>query len=272
VAERVRRDLSIGHFLREALHALTDVDSALIGTFRALIARPGVLTTEYIYGDRHRFLAPFRVFLFCNVIYFLFASQYHFNALTAPLASQVGTFSYSDVARRSLAEHFHLRAPQSGETPEQFFHRVPPDIVKRYDGATDQLAKTILLVLIPLYAVVIAVLFIGGGRYFAEHLVFATLYVSMYLLALPAAVLCLTGYWWIASYVVRKLPATHFEDILGTLLMVLLGVYVYAAQREFYQSRWWATLARTVVMALSAIPVLMAFKFFLFYVTLYWIG
>jgi hypothetical protein len=70
------RGLSLKHYLREAFAAVTDIDSALIGTFRMLLTQPGRLSYEYLHGDRHRYLPPFRVFLLCNVVYFLFATQY----------------------------------------------------------------------------------------------------------------------------------------------------------------------------------------------------
>ena len=72
-----QRDLSVRHFLREAALAVTDFDSALIASFRSLFARPGELTVEYLHGARHRFLPPFRVFLLCNLLYFVAVDRLH---------------------------------------------------------------------------------------------------------------------------------------------------------------------------------------------------
>lgn len=89
-----RRDLSVKHFLREAAAAVTDLDSALIGSFRALLLRPGELTIAYFRGDRQRYLPPFRVFLFCNLLYFVIVAQFGITVLTAPLATQLDEMSY----------------------------------------------------------------------------------------------------------------------------------------------------------------------------------
>jgi hypothetical protein len=76
------RDLSVRQYLREASAAITDLDSVLIRSVRALFTEPGRLTVEYLRGNRQRFLPPFRLFLFCNLIYFVAAADFHFTILT----------------------------------------------------------------------------------------------------------------------------------------------------------------------------------------------
>lgn len=265
-----RRDLSVKHFLREAVAAITDLDSALIGSFRALILRPGELTAAYLRGDRHRYLAPFRVFLFCNLLYFVAVAQFGITVLTAPLEVQMDEMTYRHVSRAIMVKRYPAltQAATPGQRERRDAMRV--SLTARYDAATESVAKLIVVVLIPFYALVLLVLYVGTRRYFAEHLTFATHLVGIFLLAIPASGLALTGY-------LRILALAKLHPQLGELPYVAfitawLGAYAYAAQRVVYGSGRLATSVRTVLLVATLVPIIVAFKFVLFLVTLYWIA
>jgi hypothetical protein len=264
------RDLSLKHFLHEALAAATDVDSALIGTFRTLIARPGKLSLEYLHGDRHRYLPPFRVFLLCNVVYFMFASRFGSTVLTAPLREQVGALPYRHVTLAALEHRYHLPPRAPNETLATEIKQLPRALVQRFDAATEELGKTILFVLVPVYALLFTLLFLKSGRYFVEHLVFATHFVSFSLLALPAIVLAFGGYTSLLTLAWGH--PVHSTSLLLTGLALALGAYAYAAQRTSYESRPLPALARSAVVILTLEAAVVGVKFLLFFVTLAWIG
>ncbi len=62
---------SLWHFLREATENLTHADSRLWRTLWALVAKPGLLTREFIDGRRARYLPPFRLYLVISVAFFI---------------------------------------------------------------------------------------------------------------------------------------------------------------------------------------------------------
>jgi hypothetical protein len=261
------RDLSIKQFVKEAVVAVTDVDSALISTFRSLVTRPGELTAEYLSGDRSRFLAPFRLFLLCNLIYFVVAAQVGMGVLTVPLDVQMNQMTYQKVSRAMVDEHLHMQAPVA--TPEAAATR---DSVKRiftakYDGATEGIGKVIVAVLIPLYAILIQILYTGRRRFFAEHLVLAT-HLTAFLLVTFAVI-------GIAASVVERATgagARNEERLFTVVFVVAFSTYAYFAQRVVYQATRASAALRTVVLTASIAPILVVLKFVLFLVTLYWIG
>lgn len=65
------RDMTIRAFAAYALEAVTNADAKLYATLRALIARPGLLTREFMAGRRRPYLGPMQTFLVCNVAFFL---------------------------------------------------------------------------------------------------------------------------------------------------------------------------------------------------------
>ena len=265
------RDLSVKHFLKEAAQAITDLDSALIGSFRVLVTRPGTLTLEYMHGNRHRFLPPFRVFLLCNLLYFVAVAQFKVTVLTAPLQTQLAEMTYRRVTQAIIAKRYHLST--SKPLPEERASRDSTRAVirQRYDGATEGIAKTILVVLIPLYALMFQILYIGRRRFFAEHLVFSTHLVAFLLLAIPAVGLAVRGYNIISIFALERfLPPG--ETLYAVALAALFSVYAFQAQRVVYQAGRAAAFVRTTVLAVTLVEVIVAFKFVLFLVTLYWIS
>lgn len=265
-----RQDLSVKHFLREAAAAITDLDSALIGSFRALLLRPGQLTTAYFGAERHRYLAPFRVFLFCNLLYFVLVAQFGVTVLTAPLATQLDEMTYRQVTRAVMIKRYPALAQTATPGQRARASAMRASLTARYDSATEGVAKLIVVALIPFYALVLAILYIGTRRFFAEHLVFATHFVGYVLLVIPTAGIALTGYYRLLMLTTSFRPSDD-ESPYVVFTVLLLSTYAYVAQRVVYGSGRVATVARTALLVATVVPIIVAFKFVLFFATLYWI-
>lgn len=264
------RDLSVKHFLKEAALAVTDFDSALIASLRSLLVRPGELTAEYLHGARHRFLPPFRVFLLCNLLYFVAVDRLHVTVLTAPLVVQADQMTYRNASRAILAKHYPLMADTAlARKPARDSLR--KTIAAEYDGATEGIGKLIVVVLIPLFAVLFQAMFLGTKRFFAEHLVFATHFVSFFLLSIPlSGYLAAFGFFLLRRFDVH-LPSDD-ESMYVAAMTALIGTYAYLGQRRAYGSARIPALVRTAAIAVTLVPVVVAFKFVLFLTTLAWIG
>ena len=266
------RDLSFKHFMKEAFVAVTDVDSALIASFRSLLTRPGELTREYLTGDRQRFMAPFRVFLLCNLVYFIAVAQYGVGVFTAPFRVQVEQIGYRNVARMMVNERLHTEAPAMSLEQAATRDSVKQAFAARYDGATEGIGKAIVFVLIPLYALVFQVLYWRERRYFAEHLVLSTHLLAFLLLviAVMGVVLRLVG-GMMHHLTIGSTEGQSDELLTGTFLIAVFSAYTYMAQRAVYAPSRLGAGLRTLVVAATVIPMTVLFKFVLFLVTLYWI-
>jgi hypothetical protein len=265
------RDLSLKHFLKEAFVAVTDVDSALIASFRALVTRPGTLTAEYLRGDREKFLAPFRLFLLCNIIYFVAVAQFGIGALTAPLRVQTDQMLYKGVTRMIVANRLDQNRPATTLDAAATRDSTLRMFAVKYDGATEGVGKAIVVVLIPLYAIVLQVLYAGRKRFYAEHLVFATHLIAFLMLAI-AVLGTLAGLIGGMAHQLILTRSGNDELFYSALLLAAFSVYAYMAQRTVYATSASGALARTLALTLSVVPMLVAFKFVLFLVTLYWIA
>ncbi len=68
------KHLSVKDFFAEFLNSIVVYDSRLRNTLKDLLFRPGVITRNYVKGQRLKYANPFRFFLSVSIIYFLLNS------------------------------------------------------------------------------------------------------------------------------------------------------------------------------------------------------
>jgi hypothetical protein len=118
---------TISHFAAEAFESVTHADSRLWRTLGYLLARPGVLTREFLDGRRARFLPPFRLYIVISVVFFLVGTPEHVNVKpetpsesidSATLLEQAKQFESADnplpeVMRRKSARYLRDQAAKA---------------------------------------------------------------------------------------------------------------------------------------------------------------
>lgn len=69
-----KHEFAVKHFFGHLVHEITHLDgNKITKTFVALIAKPGLLTCEYLAGRKGQYLTPIRIYLTVSALYFLFA-------------------------------------------------------------------------------------------------------------------------------------------------------------------------------------------------------
>src|SRR5690606_1409347 len=66
-----KKQLSAKDFIGEFITSIVVFDSRLRNTLKDLLFRPGVITRNYVKGQRLKYANPFRFFLSVSIIYFL---------------------------------------------------------------------------------------------------------------------------------------------------------------------------------------------------------
>lgn len=249
-------DYSLRGYVLEAMHVLTDIDSRLVSSFRSLVTRPGALAVAYFSAARERYLRPLRIFLYCNVIYFLAQPFTNYNTLTSPLQVHLYALPYSRWVRPMVirrVQHRHVRLVD---------YAVP------FDATVQAHARTLAIALVPILALVLAVVLFRRRRYFVEHMVFATHSIALFILLMPLLQLVLTVLW-------RVLPAAGMGAYSVNLLLeagsIVLpcGAYFYFGLRRFYSTGRVAGAVYGLLLGMGMIFVIQAYRFVLF-VTTYW--
>lgn len=252
-------DLSLGHLISHASETFFHWDSRILRTFRVLFTKPGMLSAEYVAGKRKPYAHPFQVFFIANLIYFLVYPILGWTGLKTPLYIYRTIMPYSGWATR-MAAH---RAAVQGLSMAEF--------ARRFDHFADLQSRSLILLMVPLFALVLLGLEWRKKRYFGEHLVFALHWSALWLVAVPiviyggaTAVLMILRRWGITFRGGDAMDLTIF-----VFSCAVLAPYASKALQSFYGDSRLAGLAKSVVFTASVYLVLQVFRFALFLTALY---
>lgn len=250
------RDYSLSHFLAEALNVIANLESPIPRSFFALLCRPGLLTAEYLTGRRKRYLKPLQVFLLCNVIYFFAQPLSGFNTLTTPLRVHLTGMPYKQSARRLVSEVLDRR------------HVAFEEYAASFDATIQNQAKTLVIVMVPMFAAVLVPLYWRRRRFFVEHLVFATHFYSVFLLFL----LVLNSITALTFRFARRFGvvwSSNYDLLVSVLFLCFCGAYIFVALRRVYREGWAATLLKCLALVVALAVVVQTYRLLLFFTAFY---
>ena len=225
-------DPSLRGFFREGLEEVVDVDSRSLRTLRALLARPGLLTTEHIAGRRRPYVGPLKLFLvvFAAVVFSALLSEQLFPG-------RRGSGSGQQQMSSAVQKVVDAVAVRKG---------IPVEEAKRELNNHVQDHMSWFILLVPLFFGGVAhAAFRKRRRWFSENLVFATHFSAFNyvfgLLLLPAEVV--VNPW-----------GTAGAAILTLVIFFVTIWYMRASVRHVYPGSRWGT-------RLGAFGLVMVFSF-----------
>lgn len=171
---------SAGEFIHEFIGHYIALEGRLWQTLRALFFAPGFLTAEYIAGRRKRYVEPLRVYLSLSLLFFAVLK------MGGPSVVEIGeppptatTITGEKRVRNGGGDDkFVLDAasrisPAVANKVNTFLH-LPDNEKKRFlQGAFFKYVPYAMFLLMPLFALYLKVLYLGSGRRYGEHLLFA---------------------------------------------------------------------------------------------------
>jgi len=243
-------DYSLGHFAEETLDVFTHFDSKFLRTLKMLLTKPGELSNAYFHGGRSRYTKPLTLFVILNLFFFII--QPHTGLLSYRYADYMKFPHYAALVRNHLT--------LTGESPQSY--------VARFNANQQNQKKSLLLVSIPVLAVVMAILFIGTSRTYAEHLVFLV-QVYAFLLIFLAALAGLTFLlpWLIGSPPHQVNQFFRSEMVIIIPMIAALTIYIYSGLRRAYEASRLRAALTAVVLACAVGPLTGLFLNLLFFVT-----
>ena len=158
-----KESYSIKNFFYRFISEVANFDGRVYTSFKLLFSRPGLLTHEYISGKRKPYLKPVQMFLIANILYFLIQPFTIYTGFNTTLQSQVKRQYYSDIA--NLEEIVEKKVEQSGLSYIEY--------ERLFNTKSSIYARSFIFILIPLFAITLAVFFRGRREYFVEHLEFS---------------------------------------------------------------------------------------------------
>lgn len=241
---------SAGEFIHEFVGHYVALEGKLVQTLRFLMLRPGFLTAEYIAGRRKRYVEPLRVYLTLSLLFFAVL-----KLGGPPLVELDGPAAKPAVAQVSPGPA--LSVSDSSQTMNDAVLYAPPQVQKKViaflrlpdaekirvvHAAFFKYVPYAMFLLMPLFALYLKMLYLGGGRRYGEHLLFA-LHSNAFAFAM-FSVLILVGY--------VKIGLLSFA-----CAMWLFAWLPMAMQRVYGGSRWltflrWQALSLLHILSIGA--------------------
>jgi thiamine biosynthesis protein ThiS len=251
-------DFSLRHFFAHAFELFFHADSKIFRTFRYVFTKPGFLSAEFARGRRKTFLHPIQVFFVANLAYFLLQPVTHWTGLRTPLSVHTHMMSYSPLASRMVQNRITAKGVGL------------PQFMQAFDHVVDVQARSLVLVMVPMFALALWGLEWRKRRFFGEHLAFALHYYAFWLIAvflivygLSTPVVSLLGY-----------GGIHFrEEALNRFLSWIgkagAAVYLFVALRTFYKDKALPAAVKAAVLVWATSYIDGLYRFMLFLTALY---
>lgn len=254
---------SLRYFFRDFLDDVTQIDNRLYRSIPVFLFKPGKLSVAYLQGKRKHYVAPIRLYLVSSIIYVLILSWLTDFQADAKLNRRTRDFTNinedtrKDSSNRSAKQdavivfynipaHKVLPLSDKGYTEAQiidslklendFMTRLAVRQTIRLGNASPlQLVQYVIekipmlmFVLLPVFALLLKLLYWRQKRYFVEHLVFALHLHSFFFVFFTLLLVAL------------MLLSAYFFEIL-MLGLVLLLLYSLQAFRVMYSQSWLKT-------------------------------
>lgn len=235
-----RNELGLKHFFIHAANEFTDLESnKVVGTFTALLFKPGRLTDEYLAGRKGRYITPVRLYLTFSALYFLFA----WGALSEARGGGVN---------RMVQQPWVVSLAKARGITAQ-------TLVEKIHQRVEKYATVLRFASVLVSGIFLTVLFYGTRRYYVEHLVFSLHYYSFDFFTKSAFALL---------FVVAGLMDWKLSGQVLNLFYPLAFIYLIFALRRVYKQNWGKTLAKSFVLFLCETSLFIAVNMIGFFVAI----
>jgi hypothetical protein len=258
--------------VRELLEDQLSVDAALPRTLKLLFLRPGQLTREYVQLHIARFVHPLRLYLLASLLFFLTLSVLsRFATAEMPTGAAADSIRAAidsvraesaangdstgaipgrvgvsiDPTNESWAEsaQVHTGSARLDEAIKNKLRRLeampPGEAMRSFIAEFLRQAPTVMFLILPIYALLLKILYVRRDYFYAEHFAFALhIHAFTYLLL----------FLWL---LLRSLP------LVTAAVMIWLPVYAWLAMKRFYGQGWikttlkWSALAWSYLFVVS---------------------
>jgi len=220
--QKIELNLPLKEFMKDYIDEFFKFDSKILRSVVPLLIKPGYLTAEYISGKRARYLLPSRMYIIISVIFFYIINKW----------DQVKAEDFGDIDLPTLAASKHL-------TMSEF--------TVRFQDQYNSLLPSFLLGVIPVFGLVLALLYIRRHRNLTNHLIFSFHFFAFFLLAL--------------------IPTIVHGDIIVAACFGISALYMFFALLRVYKQSIIMTIIKTLVLISSLILILAFYFKIVFWVT-----
>jgi hypothetical protein len=247
-------DLTLRGLLAQFAKAVAGVDGRLLRSLWLLFSKPGALTGAYVQGRRKPYIGPFQLFVIANVVFFAVQSLTHTKVFSSTLDSHLHQQDWSGLAQQLVTRRLEAT------------HRTLDQFAPLFNQAVVLNAKSLVVLMVVPFALLLPLAFLRSRRPFATHVVFSLHFYSFLLLLFCAALA-------IASIDVSLggsgLNSASVDNILTALNLIACTVYLFVATGAVYGATGGPRLVKAALLALAVGAIVLGYRFLIFLITMY---
>ena len=249
-----REDFTVKNFIEQAVDVFTHFDSKIIKSAYLLVIKPGFVTSEYLAGRRVKYAKPVQLFFVLNIIYFVILNYAGYDTVTNPLTDHMTNPFYGQIATSMVSNKIAEQNISFEKYDNKFY-----DVVYVH-------SRVLLILMIPLFALVLKVIYIRQDRLYYEHLVFST-YFFCFVLIFYSFFLNILYYsvYFLTEYDLKFNSIIDIDDTTAAFIyLFLFAVYLYISLKQVYKNSTGQTFLETLLAMLGLTAVVTIYNFILF--------
>lgn len=237
-------------------------ESKLFTTINRLLLKPGTMAKMYNHGKRERFYHPARMYVFLSFLFFAFTGlladhDEDPNGASAPvvLEEQVDSLGIQPLVDQADAEKdsLGLNLPlEEGDGPIARFFQNRLQSLKDKDMTREELLELfntsfsnnipkMVFLLLPLFALLLKLVYIRRDFYYAEHLVFTVFYYCFF---------------FFAGILILFLDEISWLSWMVNIINWYIFIYLLLAMKTFYGQTWKKTFLKFAVVLVGFVILL----------------
>jgi hypothetical protein len=242
---------TFGELMINFISSFWSFESKFLQTGKLILFQPGQLAKDYNAGKRERYFHPARMYVFISFVYFLFigilpdSDSTDTNDQNSEDNSEVNwkyddkVGGYKTFAQYDSAQQVLPLEERDGKIKRMIYKRVS-ELNERYkqsgrsfgeDFGANFMANTprIFFVLLPIFALLLKLLYVRRDYFYSEHLVFSIYYYNFFFLAGSLYMLA------------NQVP---YLNHVSWLFILWIGLYLLFALRKMYLQSWRKTILK----------------------------
>jgi hypothetical protein len=238
-------DLTLPGFLGHIAQACTNVDGPLLRSVGWLVTQPGALTVAYLQGQRKPFAPPLQLFLVANLLFFGMQTLTGSKIFSTPLDQHIHSEMWGGVAQRLLAHRLQMQQTTIAAYAPVFNQAVALN------------AKSLIVMMVPPFALLPALVFWRSRRSFVGDVVFS-LHLYSFLLLLFCASLVVVGS--SLFFGGPGLQSETFDHLLSLAQLLVCAIYLYMAVGLVYGATGAARVFQAAALTLAVGVIFLGYR------------
>lgn len=253
VVEKYER--SIRFFIDSTFNAFTFIEGKFWRTLKMVLLQPGAYTKHFAEGVRQRYMKPIAFFFVGNVIFFLF--PFFGNTFSTLLEHQQTQKGYGQIVQRVVKQQLTNKSISYAE------------FEKAYNDQSFNTTKTILVLIIPIFAFFVFLVNYSRTGYFSDHLLLSAEFMSFLIfvdmIILPLAIIPCSLL--LKSAFGYEIPLG--DNLIAPIVSVTLLYFLIRAERKLHDLNWLKAIGKGALLFGFFFISLQSYRFLLFFVTIW---